>query len=131
MYSSLSCSWSFSCWSLSCIPCSIFLNISIMSELLLYYPELPIGSSLYSLRSEDKFHLGLRIFCLSSLILSMPTTMVCLGFSTLLYSFSSTSWNFFLPLFDGALVILVNVRGEFLGHLSSSSQVPFTPYSID
>ena len=60
----------------------------------------------------------------------MLTTMACLGFSTLLSSFSLTSWNFFLPLFDGALVILVNVRGEVLGHLSSSSQVPFTPYSM-
>ena len=62
-------------------------------------------------------------FLLSTMV-SMLSTMACLGFSTLLSSSSSsstTSSNFFLPLFDGALVILVNVGGEVLGHLSSSS----------
>ena len=55
-------------------------------------------------------------------MVSMLSTMACLGFSTILSSSSSTtSSNFFLPLFDGALVILVNVGGEVLGHLSSSS----------
>ena len=127
MYSSLSCSWSFSCRSLSCILYSILANMSMMSELLLCCPELPTGSWLHFLSSGDKFHLGLRLFCLFSLLLSMLSTIACSGFSILLSSSSTTSCNFFLPLFDGALVISVNVRGEVLGHLSSSSQVTFTP----
>ena len=55
--------------------------------------------------------------------------MAC-SFSRLSLLFSSISYTFFLPLLDGGLVMPVRVRGEVLGHLSSSSQVPFTPPSM-
>ena len=51
--------------------------------------------------------------------------MVC-SFSLLSLFSSSFSCTFSLSLFVGGLVMLVRVKGEVLGHLSSFSQVPST-----
>ena len=55
--------------------------------------------------------------------------MAC-SFSLPSLSSSSISYIFFLPLSTAGLVIPISVREEVLGHLSSSSQVPFTPHSM-
>ena len=55
--------------------------------------------------------------------------MAC-SFSLLSLLSSSISFSFPLSLLKGGLVRLVRVNGEVLVHLSSSSQVPSIPHSI-
>ena len=57
-------------------------------------------------------------------------TIMAYSFSLPSLFSSSISFTFSLPLLVRGLVTPVSVRGEALGHLSSSSQVPSTPLSM-
>ena len=125
MYSSLSCSWSFIWLSIFSIYCLMAFSKSSTTALLPRGSELLALSWWTCLSSGEKVSTGLTLLCLCWSSGASPS--YC-GYSVSAGSSSSITASTCLPLFMflGPLVIPVNVRGDFLRHLSSSSQSPWT-----
>ena len=126
MYSSLSCSWSFSYLSLSSISCLMVCSKVSIATLLFRGSELSSCSSWTCLTSGGKVSIRLTLLCPYGISCASSSGWGCC-IST--GSSSSLTASTCLPLFIflGPLVIPVNVRGDVLGQFSSSSQSPWTP----
>ena len=72
--------------------------------------------------------MGIKFPCLSCC--SSARLSNCIGSFSLSSPSSSVSTSFSLPIFFGPLVTLVNVKGEALGHVYSSSESPSAPPRI-
>ena len=114
MYSSLSCSWSFSWLSLSSISCLIALSISRTTELLPRGSEPSKCFGWTCLTSGEKVSTRLKLHCLRG---SSGASLSCCGCCISAGSSSSLTASICLPMFMflGPLVISVNVRGDVLG----------------